>query len=284
MMGELLWKGKRPPTGSSSAVEGAGEENTRLLDTRIAEAIKESQMIRKESPSSRDIDIRELPSYGITEAAHYLRIPRTTVRDWASGRYYRGISGERFSNPIIPLPDSRTKLLSFMNLVEIHVLDAIRRKHNIPLGKVRIGVNFLSRQFPSRHPLADQEFATDGLNLFIEKFSQLINVSQEGQLAMQAVLQAHLHRIERDLKGIPVRLYPFTRKRDFQEFQEEPKAVVIDPQVSFGRPVLAGTGIPTAVIAERYKAGESVDDLADDYGRQRLEIEEAIRCELWVEA
>jgi uncharacterized protein (DUF433 family) len=54
--------------------------------------------------------------------------------------------------------------------------------------------------------------------------------------------------------------------------------------VSFGRPVLAGTGIPTAVIAERYKAGESMDDLADDYGRRRLEIEEAIRCELSVEA
>jgi uncharacterized protein (DUF433 family) len=38
------------------------------------------------------------------------------------------------------------------------------------------------------------------------------------------------------------------------------------------------------VIAERYKAGESIDALADDYGRSRLEIEEAIRCELEVQA
>ena len=100
-------------------------------------------------------------------------------------------------------------------------------------------------------------------------------------MAIQEVLQAHLHRIDRDFRGIPVRLYPFTRKRDLQE---EPRTVVIDPHVSFGRPVLAGTGIPTAVIAERYKAGESMDDLAEDYGRRRLEIEEAIRCELSVEA
>ena len=69
---------------------------------------------------------------------------------------------------------------------------------------------------------------------------------------------------------------PFTRKRTL----DEPKVIVIDPRLSFGRPVLAGTCIPTAIIAERYKAGESVDDLADDYGRKRLEIEEAIRCEL----
>lgn len=241
-------------------------------------------MTRRHPAISRDIDIRELPSYGITEAAHYLRIPRTTIRDWVSGRYYHGTTGERFSKPIIHVPDPATKLLSFMNLVEIHVLDAICCKHNISLERVRIAVNYLSRQFPSRHPLADQEFETDGLNLFIEKFSQLINISQEGQLAMQEILQAHLHRIERDLKGIPVRLYPFTRKRDLQEFQEEPKAVVIDPQVSFGRPVLTGTGIATAVIAERYKAGESVDELADDYALKRLQIEEAIRCELWLEA
>lgn len=230
---------------------------------------------------NRDVDVRELPSYGITEAAHYLRIPRTTIRDWVSGRYYRGQAGERFSKPIIPTPDPRQRLLSFMNLVEVHVLDAIRREHNIPLEKVRIAVTYLSKQFPSKHPLADREFETDGINLFIQKFGQLINISQAGQLAMREVLQAHLHRIERDVAGIPVKLYPLTRKRDSQE---EPKAIVIDPRVSFGRPVLAGTGIPTAMIADRYKAGESVDDLADDYGRKRLEIEEAIRCELWVEA
>ncbi len=47
-----------------------------------------------------------------------------------------------------------------------------------------------------------------------------------------------------------------------------------------GRPVLVGTGIPTAILAERYKAGESIDELALDYGCDRLQIEEAIRCEL----
>jgi uncharacterized protein (DUF433 family) len=238
-------------------------------------------MRQKATAFDKHFDAREVPSYSVMETAHYLRIPRTTIRDWVSGRHYRSTAGVRFSKPIIQVPDLAAKQLSFMNLVEIHVLDAIRRHHDIPLEKVRIAVSYLTKQFPSRHPLADQEFVTDGLNLFIKKFSQLINISQEGQLAIHEVLQAHLHRIERDLKGIPVRLYPFTRKRDFQE---EPRAVVIDPLVSFGRPVLAGTGIPTAVIAERYKAGESMDALAEDYGRQRFEIEEAIRCELTLEA
>ncbi|MGH7233659.1 MAG: DUF433 domain-containing protein [Nitrospiraceae bacterium] len=232
----------------------------------------------------KDLDIRELPSYGFTEAGHYLRIPPTTIRCWVTGRYYPSQAGTQISKPIVQLPDPQKRLLSFLNLVEIHVLDAIRREHNIALEKVRIAVSYLSKHFPSKHPLADREFETDGMNLFIQKFGQLISISEHGQLAMKEVLEAHLHRIERDLAGIPVKLYPFTRKRNIHDFKEEPKAVVIDPRVSYGRPVLVGTGIPTAVVAERYKAGESMDDLADDYGLTRLEIEEAIRCELSLEA
>lgn len=236
--------------------------------------MKRSQAFRQNS------DVLELPSYGIVEAAHYLRIPPATIRSWVSGRHYPTKSGKQFFSPIVHLADHENKLLSFMNLVEVHVLDAIRREHEISLDKVRIAVRFLEREFSSKHPLAEREFETDGLNLFIQKYGQLINISQDGQLAMKDLLKAYLQRIERDPFGIPVKLYPFTRKRAPQE----PKAVVIDPRVSFGRPVLAGTGIATAVIAERYKAGESMDELADDYGRKRLEIEEAIRCELSIEA
>ena len=97
-------------------------------------------------------------------------------------------------------------------------------------------------------------------------------------------MEAHLKRIERDAQGIPQKLYPFTHKRLFRPGEVEPRAVVIDPRVSFGRPIIVGTGIPTAIIAERYKAGESVEDLADDYGLESLQIQEAIRTELWVEA
>ena len=40
-----------------------------------------------------------------------------------------------------------------------------------------------------------------------------------------------------------------------------------------------GTGIPTAVLADRFAAGDTLDDLASDYEIQPRSIEEAIRCE-----
>ena len=227
-------------------------------------------------------DIRAMPCYSFPEAAHYLRIPVTTLRSWVRGRKYPTSEGDQFFQPVIELPDDSQNLLSFINLVEIHVLDAIRCDHRISLHKVRVAIDFIKEELASDHPLAYHKLETDGLDLFVEEYGQLINVSQAGQLAIRNLLQAHLQRIDRDSAGYALRLYPFTRKR--LQLIEEPKAIVIDPRISFGRPVLAGTGIPTAIIAERYKAGEAIGALADDYGRPTLEIEEAIRCELYTRA
>lgn len=221
-------------------------------------------------------DIRETPAYTVREAASYLCIPVATLRSWVLGRAYPTSKGPGFFKPVIVLPSVKPPLLSFMNLVEAHVLDATRRQHRVPLDNVRSALRYLQEEYPSRHPLADQNFETDGLDLFIEQYGRLINISQEGQLAIKDLLKAYLRRIERAADGLPIKLFPFTRKGQ----TEEPKAVVIDPQISFGRPVLSGTGIATSMIAERYKAGESIQELAEDYGRQTNEIEEAIRYEL----
>ncbi len=225
-------------------------------------------------------DPRALPAYTVPDTAHYLLVPPATVRSWVAGRPYPTKSGKQFFEPVIHLPKPHPPVLSFVNLVETHVLDAIRRKHQIPLDKVRIAVDYLREEFGSEHTLADYKLQTDGLDLFVEEFGRLVNISKSGQLAMRNLLAARLQRIERNAAGMAIRLYPFTRKRDVNE----PKVIVIDPSISFGRPVLAGTGIPTAVIAERYKAGEAREELARDYGVSNSDIDKAIRCELPVEA
>jgi uncharacterized protein (DUF433 family) len=221
-------------------------------------------------------DIRQLPSYRITEASHYLRIPVSTIRCWIFGQNYPISKGKSRSQPLIKLPDKDLPLLSFLNLCEIHVLDAIRREHEISLQKVRTALEYVIKVFGDERPLIDKKFETDGVDLFVSEYSQLINVTKGGQIEMKECLQAYLKRIEYDKHGIVSKMYPFTRKREFNE----PKNIVIDPHLSFGRPVVRGTGIATLAIAERYKAGESVGELAADYSIPNQQIEEAIRCEL----
>ena len=189
----------------------------------------------------RGKDTREMPAYSVAEASHYLQMPSSTLRSWVKGRHYPTEAGPRFFEPLIVLPESingNPPALSFINVIEAHVLDALRRAHRIAMYKVREALTFLEQRFPSKHPLADQNFETDGVNLFIEKYGQLINITQQGQLAMRGILRVYLSRIERDEKGIPVKLYLFTRSRT----AEEPRTVVMDPYLSFGRPVLVDMG------------------------------------------
>jgi uncharacterized protein (DUF433 family)/DNA-binding transcriptional regulator YiaG len=253
----------------------SGYYSFRFLPT-FSEAITNMPRTIRKADSLQEL--REAPSYGLAEAARYLRIPISTLKSWVVGRSYPTQGGTKQFKPLIKAPSMATgpQLLSFMNLVEIHVLDAIRREHKISLPKVRTALDFLRAKFPSNHPLVDQSFETDGANLFVEKYGNLINITKSGQLAIRELIAAHLRRIERDSHGVPVKLYPFTRTRQ----DDEPRVVVIDPEVAFGRPVLASTGIPTAIIADRLKAGESVNELASDYGRSQEEIIDAIRCEL----
>jgi uncharacterized protein (DUF433 family) len=221
-------------------------------------------------------DPRELPAYSVLEAAHYLRLPIATLRSWVSGRPYPVKGGNRRSQPILLAPRHAPPVLSFFNLCEAHVLAAIRREHRVTLDAVRRAVAFLRKQFESAHPLLDRAMETDGKDLFVRHMEKLINISEEGQIEIREMLDAHLKRIERDARGLPIRLYPFTRT----QIEDAPRSVMIESGIAFGKPVIAGTNIPTSIIAERCKAGETIKLLAEDYGRDPAEIEEAIRCEL----
>jgi len=222
------------------------------------------------------IDPRDIPTYSIYDAARYLRIPSGTIRSWTVGRYYHTKSGSSLFQPLIAIKDLKPKLLSFTNLIEIHVLRAIRKHHKIDLDKVRTALGFVGEQFRLPYPLASEQFHTNGVDLFIDKYGSLINASERGQGELKNALNAHLQRIESDDTGLAIKLYPFTRSHE----EGNPRIVIIDPRIAFGRLAIAGTGISTSVLAERYHAGESMDDLAEDYGCDRLKIEEAIRCEL----
>src|ERR1700732_3937019 len=108
-----------------------------------------------------------MPAYTLAEAAHYLRMPEGTLRSWVAGRLYPAAGQLKRSRPLIRLDDPDKQYLSFINLVEAHVLAAIRRRHGVKLPKVRTALDYVKRHFQIERPLVDQSFQTDGLGLFV---------------------------------------------------------------------------------------------------------------------
>nr|WP_228021641.1 DUF433 domain-containing protein [Romeria gracilis] len=114
------------------------------------------------------------------------------------------------------------------------------------------------------------------MDLFLESVGQLLNASRHGQLAMQKTLRHLLERIEWDQEGLAQRLFPLVQLQR----ADAPRILVIDPRISFGRPVIVNTGIPVEAIIDRFRAGEDLKELAEDYGFSHRQIEEVLRYEI----
>lgn len=228
-------------------------------------------------PAKR-VSVFDNPAYPVSEVARILNLPVATVKSWCFGQAYHLASGspKRFKSVIQPA-DSNARLLSFANLCELHVLSAIRRRHKISLSKVRDSISYLRTQLGTDRPLIDKQFKTNGVDLFVEHASHLLNVSKQGQEALRGDFAVALARIERDRSGMPIRLFPFSRSTTPDA--KQPKSIVIDPRLSFGRPVLSDVAVPTEVIVGRFRAGDTLVEMAKDYGVDEEEIEEALRFE-----
>lgn len=221
-------------------------------------------------------DVRHMPAYTPGDAARYLHIPISTVRCWCFGQSYTDGQGKtKFLPPVIVPVDKRNKLLSFTNLVELHVLSLTRREFKVPMPIVRRTIGFLIKELGVKRPLAEQQLFTDRVDLFVEQLGDYMSASGSKQLQPRDIVHGYLERIERDSLGAPLKLYPLLRS--LQDDPRQEPVIEIDPNIAFGRPVVARTGIPILSLVQRWQAGESIASLAADYEQPADVIEEVVR-------
>jgi len=218
-------------------------------------------------------DKRDLPAYSVGEACRYLCIPPRTLKSWLVGRSYPVPTRRRDFQPLItPAGRDAPVQLSFNNLIEAHVLRALRTRHGISIQAAREAMAVAEKEYAMPHLLLSKKIMTGAGELFLERYGMLIHLDNSGQIALRRLLHDHLKRIEWDNRLFPSRLYPILRN-------SESRTVVIDARIAFGRPVIERRGIGTAIIVERINAGESVEDVALDYDLQPYEVEDAILYE-----
>lgn len=210
-----------------------------------------------------DRDPREVPLYGVTQAAGYFGVPATTLRAWIVGQPYLESQGRQGSFPPLITPaETAPARLSFNNLAELQVLATLRRIHGIDLSNIRRTM----RNLPGHHPLIEHDLSTEGGSIYIGDHV-LFEISKgEGrQTAIRDVIKQGLKHVERDVDGRVSRLFPDPQRR-----------VAIDPRISFGRPTIVGTGVTVAVLADFVKAGETHKRLAQEFKLEEDDVREAV--------
>lgn len=220
-------------------------------------------------------DPRNTPAYPLAEAARYLKLPVATLRSWVVGRPYPKAKGVGQFHPLIQPPGRSPAILTFWNLIEAHVLRSLRTEHGVSLKDLRKALSYAEQELKIERLLLDKQLRTDAGHVFLERYGELISLSASGQLAMRKMFDEHLKRVEWGDWQFPIRLYPFLSSTT----QSSAKPIAIDPQIAFGRPVVVRIGVSTQAIADRIDAGESLNDVASDYGLDPSEIEEAVLYE-----
>lgn len=205
-----------------------------------------------------------LPAYHINEAARYAQVSPRTVSAWFKLRP----DGSRV------LSEKKDGLaLSYMQLIEVAAIAALRNAGH-SLREIKDYRDYVAKELKAEFPFAQYKFKTDGQRIAMayEQIAgqkvkgTLIEPGKGGQLGWCVVLDDKLKEFDYS-HGVASRWHVAGKNIP----------IVIDPQIAFGAPVLKG--VPTWVLRERYKAGEGLADIADDFGIKESDVKHALSFE-----
>jgi uncharacterized protein (DUF433 family) len=214
--------------------------------------------------------------YSFPRASALTGIPVQNLRRWAVGR--PAAADSLSARPIIDLelPDiDDERALSFLNLVELKLVGEFRRL-KLPLQYIRRVVDILRDSYNFDHPLACKRLLTDGRSVFaeIDESGEFACVEIAGRRPNHVILEEVVRPYFKDIEfygqsQLARRWFPAGRRQ----------GIVIDPELAFGEPVLAKSGLETWTLAELVAAGETVRNVASWYEIPPADVEKAVEFE-----
>ncbi|HEX4795577.1 MAG TPA: hypothetical protein VH370_17435 [Humisphaera sp.] len=174
--------------------------------------------------------------YALSEAARYAGLPVGTVRSWFKPRSDHRGQGPLFRSDYGPIEDDYA--ISFLNLIEAYVARFFR-KEGVKAPILRRAHEVLQTELDTVHPFAHSALRTDGKRIIRQKGdAELVDVISRqhffGQMKLSRIAYS-----------------PTSRLAQSWAISD---GVVIDPTLSFGKPVVERTGVTTFVLANQYKA------------------------------
>lgn len=218
-------------------------------------------------------------AYTVTQAARLVKTSPQNVRRWLRGYTAPGHSmAPVFSRVSADEPVA----ISFLQLVEIAVVARYRRldsvgQRAVPLDRLRRAHDYARQVLGVAYPFASLELRTQGGHLLHdfavrEPGAGTLALDLHGQYVLPFAVDDALQQFDYDETKTP----PFQMAQRWFPFGRH-VPIVIDPHVSAGRPIVAGTRVSLVIIRDRFTAGESIADLADDFELAPAVVEQALR-------
>ena len=208
------------------------------------------------------------PRYSLAEAASLAGLVPQMARRWLLGYTFGSTSGLRHMSPVGRARTAASEV-SFLDLVELVAIRGLK-DFGLPLGAIRQLTANCRALLQVERPLVTLRFSISGRDVFIESGSELLEVGRHrGQLAWRRVIEPYLASLDFDDVFVR-RWWPLGRTSQ----------VVVDPDFGFGLPVVAGSGVRTEIILERFRAGDLAEQIASDFNLNEESVERALQFEV----
>lgn len=216
-----------------------------------------------------DQDLRDYPTYTISEAATYLAIPRRTLYHWISDEPLWTTAGA----------GGEMQLLSFRDVAQAYFIEFIRKHVGITGRKAREILKSARLETGARYPLLDKDIKVLFQHILLDRPAKgskprhVVDLSQHRQLVMAEVVDLFATRIARNRTGEMQQIFPWR----FYTQGDQSRPVSLNPDILSGQLVITGTRIPVRVAWARHRAGETLPALAKDYRLPEKTISDALR-------
>jgi uncharacterized protein (DUF433 family)/transcriptional regulator with XRE-family HTH domain len=196
-----------------------------------------------------------LPAYQVAEAARYAGVSPSTVAAW-----HKASTRGTEATLVLHARDRRASLC-YLQLIEVAVVAALRAE-KVPLARIAEAREYMATVLKVDYPFARYAFKTDGRRLWMDytqvvgkrrSKGKLLGLNHNGQLAWDEIIGNRLKDFEYGGTGVVIKW----------KLAGPTSRVLIDPRVAFGAPAVQGT--PTWIIAGRRKAGQGVEEIAEDF-------------------
>ncbi|MFN0073814.1 MAG: DUF433 domain-containing protein [Chloroflexota bacterium] len=209
------------------------------------------------------------PLYSYAEADHLAGVTRGTARRWLAGYDYRAANGSAAHQPPVSPRTEESEAVSFVDLVEVVAIGGLKRE-GFSLKAIRQIVSNCQEIFQIERPLITLRFKVGGREVFVQSETALVEVGRrKREQAWDEILGPFLESLDYRFDLVS-RWWPRGREAN----------VVIDPEYSFGLPVIEGSGVRTEIIVERFKAGDSCQEIAKDFSLTATDVERALQFEV----
>lgn len=209
--------------------------------------------------------------YTFHEAARFTKAAPREIRRWLTGYRFRSKGESRYSPPLWKPQVGHPSAIGFHDLLEVRFVKEFVRR-GVHLSVVRAAIKNARELFNVEYPLTTHRFLTDGKRVFYEALEAEGTLTDMAarQIVFESIIRPALYAgIEYRSDGAAQRWFPMPRS----------KAIVLDPAVGFGAPVLTDYGIPVDTIAAAMMAERSTGRVAHLFNIPRNLVELAVRYE-----